>query len=225
MTFTRIVLMLLALGVAACGEGERRLQEQIAKGKALLTEGKHDAAAAALVKATEMDKHSMEAWLQLGHAYRALRRNDDALAAYVTAKKLDRHSIAPYLAHATVQVELGRVAEATTELNMVVEMDPKNLEGLIQLGRVSQMPVKLPDGTIGVSRASLERAELNVQAATTLAPQSAEAQLELVKVSAKLGKREQAATALTKLRALAETDAAARKRVPEAEAALKAAGR
>ena len=81
-----------------------------------------------------------------------------------------------------MQVDLGRVEHATTELNFVVEMDPKNLEALILLGQVSQMPHKLPDGTTGVSKASLERAELNLQAATTLAPQNAVAAAELAKV-------------------------------------------
>ena len=85
-----------------------------------------------------------------------------------------------------VQVDLGRVDAATTELNLVVEMDPKNLEGLILLGKVSQMPARQPDGTTAVSRASLERAELNLEAAATLAPQNAEVKSELASVRAKL---------------------------------------
>ena len=128
----------------------------------------------------------MEAWLNLGHAYRGLKRYDNALSAYVAAKKIDRHSIAPHLAHAKVQMDLGHVELATTELNLVVEMDPKNLEGLVLLGRVSQVPAKQPDGTMAVSRASLERAELNLDAATKLAPDNAEVKTELTAVRAKL---------------------------------------
>jgi Flp pilus assembly protein TadD len=215
-----LVALAMLLG-AGCGGGAEKLQEQVAKGKALLAEDKYDAAAAELVKATEMDKNSMQAWLQLGHAYRGLKRTDDALAAYVAAKKIDRHSVAPHVAHAKVQIELGRVELATTELNFVVEMDPKNLEALILLGRVSQMPHKLPDGTTGVSKASLERAELNLEAATTLAPQNVEAKFELAKLYAKLDKREQAVAALKQLQSLAETDPAAKKLAPEIAQALK----
>jgi Flp pilus assembly protein TadD len=123
-----------------------------------------------------------------------------------------------------VQVKLGRVELATTELNFVVEMDPKNLEALLLLGQVSQMPHKLPDGSTGVSKASLERAELNLQAASALAPQNPQVQLELVNVYTKLGRRDDAQTALKKLQFLAATDAAAKKLAGEAEQAIKAVG-
>jgi tetratricopeptide (TPR) repeat protein len=222
MRIARTLIMMAALLVAGCGADAEKVREHVAKGKALMAQGKPDLAVDEFSKATAVDKNSMEAWFELGNAYAALKKHDVALAAYVAAKRLDRHSVAPYLAHAKVQIELGHIAEATTELNLVVEMDPKNLDGLIQLGRVSQMPQKLPDGTTGVSAASLERAELNLQAATTLAPRSAAAYFELAKVSAKLGKREQARAALAALRSLAETDPAAKKLLPEAEQALKA---
>jgi len=225
MHIARILIVTAALLVAGCGADAEKVREHVARGKVLMAQGKPDAAADEFSKATALDKNSMEAWLELGNAYAALKKHDVALAAYVAAKRLDRHSVAPYLAHAKVQVELGRIAEATIELNLVVEMDPKNLEGLIQLGRVSQMPQKLPDGTTGVSPMSLERAELNLQAATILAPQNPEAHFELAKVSARLGKREQALAALSKLRSLAETDTEAKKLLPEAERALKASGR
>lgn len=176
---------LTALLISGCGGGAEELQRQIAKGKALLAQGKHDAAAAEFLKATALDKNSMEAWLQLGHAYAAQKKYDVALSAYVAAKKIDRHTVVPHVAHAKVQIELGNVELATTELNFVVEMDPKNLEALILLGRVSQMPTKQPDGTMGVSKLNLERAELNLEAAATLAPENAEVKAELAKVREK----------------------------------------
>jgi tetratricopeptide (TPR) repeat protein len=179
----RPFLLCAVLLVAGCGSGDNK---PLAQGKALLAEGKYEAAAAELFKATAHDRNSFDAWLSLGHAYRGLKRYDEALSAYVAAKKVDRHSIVPHLAHAKVQVDLGRVELATTELNLVVEMDPKNLEGLILLGKVSQMPAKQPDGTMGVSRASLERAELNLDAATRLAPENPDVKAELAAVRAKL---------------------------------------
>ena len=180
-----VLVLAAALLMAGCGGGGGE-SKSLVQGKALLAEGRYEAAAAELSKATAEDRNSMDAWLNLGHAYRGLKKYDNALAAYVAAKKIDRHSILPHVAHAKVQIELGNVELATTELNFVVEMDPKNLEALILLGRVSQMPHKLPDGTTGVSQASLERAELNLQAAATLAPQNEEAKSELASVRAKL---------------------------------------
>lgn len=201
--------LLLAVFLAGC-DGSDEAAKHVAQGKALLAEQNYTAAAAELSKATALDKGSMDAWLQLGHAYRGLKQHDAALAAYVAAKKIDRHAVAPHLAHAKVQLELARVEQATSELNLVVEMDHKNLEALILLGQVSQLPHKLPDGTTGVSKAGLERAELNLQAATTLAPHNAEANYELAKVSQKLGKAEQAAAAWRQLESLAATDPVAK---------------
>lgn len=180
-----VIRALLLIGLlAACGGGGEN--PSLVQGKALLAAGNYEAAVAELSKATAEDRNSMEAWLHLGHAYRGLKRYDNALAAYVAAKRIDRHSVAPHLAHAKVQIDLGNVELATIELTLVTEMDPKNLEALLLLGKVSQMPHKLPDGRVGVSRASLERAELNLQAAVTLAPGNEEAQRELAKVQKNL---------------------------------------
>ena len=184
----RILLVLACAWLDACGGSADQLAQHIAQGKALLAEGKHEAAAAELLKATALDKNSMEAWLQLGNAYAGQKKYDVALSAYVAAKKVDRHTVAPHVAHAKVQVALGNIESATTELNFVVEMDPKNLEALVLLGKVSQMPTKLHDGTIGVSKASLERAELNLEAAAALAPQDAAVKAELSSIRTKLGK-------------------------------------
>lgn len=183
MTHRLLAILAVAL-LAACGSGGD--DKSLAQGKALLAEGKYEAAVAELSRATAENRNSMDAWLHLGHAYRGLKKYDNALSAYVAAKKIDRHSIAPHVAHAKAQIELGNIELATTELNFVVEMDPKNLEALILLGKVSQMPHKLPDGTTGVSQASLERAELNLEAAATLAPQNAEVKSELASVRGKL---------------------------------------
>ena len=184
---TLLSIVVAGFLVAGCGGGEKT-EQLINRGKALLAEGKFDDAAAELKKATEADKTSMEAWLQLGNAYAAQKKHDEALSAYVTAKRADRHAVAPHVAHAKVQIALGRVELATTELNFVVEMDPKNFEALILLGKVSQLPHKQPDGSIGVTRLDLERAELNLEAAVALAPQNAEAQAELAKLRKALGK-------------------------------------
>lgn len=186
-----IASLVLAVAVAVsagCGGGEQAA-ELAGKGKALVAEGKFDAAVETLKKATEADKNSLEAWLQLGHAYRGLKKYDDALAAYVAAKRIDRQAVAPHLAHAGVQVALGRFEQAVLEYTLVTEMDPKNVEALLALGRVSQQPHKQPDGTMGITKADLERAELNLEAAATIAPKDADIQRELAQVREKLGRK------------------------------------
>lgn len=184
-----IALLMAAVSLAGgCGGGEK-LDQQLAKGKALLADGKYEAAANALKAATEQDKNSHEAWLNLGHAYRGMKKNDEALSAYVSAKRIDRHSILPHLAHAKLQIDMGRNELATQELNFVVEMDPRNLEALVLLGKISQQPRAQPDGTTGVSRSDLERAELNLDAAATLAPNDAAIREELAKVRGLLGRK------------------------------------
>jgi tetratricopeptide (TPR) repeat protein len=182
-------LLLAAASLAAGCGGAQKLEQQLASGKALLAEGKYEAAATQLKAATEQDKNSHEAWLNLGHAYRGLKKNDEALSAYVMAKRIDRHSILPHLAHAKVQIDLGRIALATTELNFVVEMEPRNLEALVLLGKISQLPREQPNGTIGVSRSDLERAELNLASAAALAPNDATIGEELGKVRALLARK------------------------------------
>jgi Flp pilus assembly protein TadD len=102
-----------------------------------------------------------------------------------------------------MRVETGQIEMAIDELNHVIELDPKNLEAKILLGRVSMMPYRQPDGTVGVSRASLERAEMNLESATAAAPGNVEAHRELALAYEKLGKRAEAVKAWTAVRELA----------------------
>jgi hypothetical protein len=68
-------------------------------------------------------------------------------------------------------------------------MEPRNLEALLLLGKISQLPREQPDGTIGVSRSDLERAELNLASAAALAPNDAAVGEELAKVRALLARK------------------------------------
>ena len=70
----------LFLLLVACGGGGDNAS--LAQGKKLLAEKKYDAAVAELSKATAENRNSMEAWLNLGDAYRGLKRYDNALSAY-----------------------------------------------------------------------------------------------------------------------------------------------
>jgi tetratricopeptide (TPR) repeat protein len=181
-------VLVAALALAGCAD-EKKEQQLVDSGKALIAQGKYEAAAAELTKATAENRNSMQAWLQLGHAYRGMKKYDEALAAYVTAKQADRMAVAPHLAHAGVQIELGNLGRAIQELTLVTEMDPKNLEALKTLGRISQMPHKQPDGSTAVTKLDLERAELNLEAAAAIAPNDAEVAAELAKVRAALGRK------------------------------------
>lgn len=200
----RGVAVAIALLLAACGPGDaEKAQEHLKKGAALLAEGKHEAAIPELKKATELNKDSMEAWVQLGNAHRALKKYDAAFEAYRAAKKIDRYLVAPHLASGAARIEAGQIETAIDELNHVIELDPKNLEGLILLGRASMMPRKLPDGSTGVPKASLERAELNLERAVELAPADVTAHYELAKAHERLDKKDLAIASWDKVRDLA----------------------
>jgi tetratricopeptide (TPR) repeat protein len=199
------VLAVLALGAAGCGEGAKKSDEHLAAGQALLDQGKYDAALPQLQRAVELNKDSIPAQIALGNAYRGLKRYDDALDAFRAAKKIDRYVTAPHVASAMTRVETGQIALAIDELNHVIELDPKNLQAKILLGRVSMMPHLLPDGTIGISKASLERAEMNLEVATQAAPDNIEAQRELALAYEKLGKKPEAVKVWSKVSDLAAT--------------------
>jgi tetratricopeptide (TPR) repeat protein len=199
----RLMAILALLFLAACGDSGKKSDEHLLAGQTLLDQGKYDAALPELQRAVELNKDSIPAQIALGNAYRGLKRYDNALDAFRAAKKVDRYVIAPHLASALTRVETGQIEMAIDELNHVIELDPKNLQAKILLGRVSMMPYRLPDGTVGISRASLERAEMNLEVATQAAPDNMEAYRELALAYEKLGKKPEAVQTWTKVSDLA----------------------
>ena len=197
-----LAIMLMTV-LTACGDGGKQSDAHLAAGQALLDQGKYDAALPELQRAVEANKDSIPAQVALGNAYRGLKRYDDALATFRVAKKIDRYVIAPHIASALMRVETGQIEMAIDELNHVIELDPKNLQAKILLGRVSMIPYRQPDGTIGISKASLERAEMNLEVAAQTAPDNLEAKRELALAYEKLGKKPEAVSTWTALRDLA----------------------
>ncbi|MSO94053.1 MAG: tetratricopeptide repeat protein [Rhodospirillales bacterium] len=201
----RSLPLLIALALAACGPSDaERAQQHLAKGNALMAEGRHDAAVDELKKAAELNRDSLDAHLQLGNAYRALKKYDQAAESYRTAKKIDRYVVTPHIASAAMQLELGHVDAAINELNHTIELAPRNLDVLVLLGQASMMPRPLPDGTKGVPKASVERAELNLERAVQIAPDNLPAHRELARAYELLGMKEKAVATWTKLRDLAQ---------------------
>ncbi len=216
----RFIPILMLAALAACGDSGKKSDEHLAAGEALLRQGNYDAAMLELQRAVELNKDSIPARVALGNAYRGLKRYDDALDAFRAAKKIDRYVVAPHIASALMRVETGQIEIAIDELNHVIELEPKNLQAKIMLGRVSMMPYRQPDGTIGVSRASLQRAEMNLESATVAAPDNAEAQRELAMAYEKLGKRAEAVKTWTVVRALAARQGEGAPAAADASAAL-----
>src|SRR3954463_3970550 len=165
----RYLALLAVAFLAACGDSGKKSDEHLAAGQKLLDQGKYDLALPELQRAVESNKDSIGAQVALGNAYRGLKRYDDALATFRAAKKIDRYVVAPHIASALTRVETGQIEMAIDELNHVIELEPKNLKAKILLGRVSMMPYRQPDGAVG-SKASLERAEMNLEFATQAAP-------------------------------------------------------
>jgi len=197
-------LVLGAFVLASCGpSASERAQEHVRQGTALVSEAKYEAAVTELQKAVELNKDSLEGYTQLGNAYRGLKQYDKAIEAYRAAKKVDRYVTRPHIENAKALVEMGQIDPAIDALNHVIELDSKNLEAMLLLGRVSLMPRPLPEGGIGVPRASLERAELNLESAVGIAPDKVTAYHELALVQEQLGKKEPARASWAKVRELA----------------------
>jgi len=215
------LLAILALALlTACGDGGKKAQEHLAAGQKLLEQGKYEAALPELQQAVEQHKDSIEARVALGRAYRGLKRYDDALETFRAAKKIDRYVVAPHIASALTRVETGQIEMAIDELNHVIELEPKNLQAKILLGRVSMMPYRQPDGTVGISKASLERAEMNLESATQSSPDNVEAQRELALAYEKLGKKAEAMKSWTTAGELAGRNSEHAQIAAEARAAL-----
>ncbi len=207
--------------LASCGPGAgERAQERLRAGSALLAEGKYEAAVAELTKAVELNRDSIDAYTQLGNAYRGLKQYDKAFEAYRAAKKIDRYVVGPHIENAKALVETGEIEQAIDELNHVIELDPKQLDAMILLARVSMMPRPLPGGGTGVPEASLERAELNLEAALQMAPDSLQANYDLALAREKLGKKDKAREAWARVRDLAAGKPEQAKLAAEAAAAL-----
>src|SRR5437016_3470393 len=171
---SRLLALLALTLLTACDDSGKKAGEHLAAGQKLLEQGKYEAALPELQQAVELNKDSIDARVALGQTYRGLKRYDDALETFRTAKKIDRYVVAPHIASALTRVETGQIEMAIDELNHVIELEPKNLQAKILLGRVSMMPYRQPDGTVGISKASLERAEMNLESAIQSAPESVE---------------------------------------------------
>jgi tetratricopeptide (TPR) repeat protein len=199
----RLLVIALMIFLAACGDDQKKSDEHLAAGQKLVEQGKLDAALPELQQAVELNKDSIDARVALGNTYRGLKRYDDALATFRDAKKIDRYVVKPHIASALTRVETGQIEMAIDELNHVIELDPKNLQAKILLGKVSMMPYRQEDGTVGVSKLSLERAEMNLEIAVQTAPDNLEARRLLAQDYEALGKKEKAVEAWTALRDLA----------------------
>jgi tetratricopeptide (TPR) repeat protein len=213
--------LLGAVVLASCGpSASDRAEEHLKKGRALVAEGKYDAALPELRKAVELNRDSIEAHTQLGNAYRGLKQYDQAFEAYRAAKKVDRYVTAPHVENARALVETGQIDQAIEQLNHVIELDPKHLEAMILLGRVSMMPRPLAGGATGIPPESLERAELNLETAVQLAPDSLDAHYELAQAREKLGKKDKAREAWGRVQDLAAARPEHAKLAAEAREAL-----
>jgi len=205
------LLLAIGLGVTSCGQSDQELSaEHLDKGKALIAEGRYEAATKELEQAAKFDIDALEPRMLLGNAYRALKQYDKAFAAYRAAKKVDRYVAAPHIENAITRVEIGEIDPAIEELNHAIELDPTNIKALLNLGKVSRMPRSPSKGDKGLGRfvssnpeAGFERAELNLRAAIEIAPDHILANYELAKTYDEWGKPEQAVPFWKKVRKLA----------------------
>lgn len=215
----RLLTIVLVIALAACGDDAKKSNEHLAAGQKLVEQGKYEAALPEFQQAVELNGDSIAAQVALGKAYRSLKRYDDALATFRSAKKIDRYVVTPHIESAKTRIDTGQVEMAIDELNHVIELDPKNLEAKILLGRVSMMPYRQDNGVVEVSKLSLERAEMNLEIAAEAAPDNLEAGYLLAQVYEKLGEKDKALKAWMRLRSIA-TKKPDQKFVADANAAI-----
>jgi|AP95_1055475.scaffolds.fasta_scaffold12048_4 tetratricopeptide (TPR) repeat protein len=201
MALIRVGLLLaIGIGVASCGPSDRELSaEHLDKGKALIAEGRYEAAAKELEQAAELDIDAIEPRILLGNTYRTLKQYDKAFTAYRAAKKVDRYDSLPQIENALTRIEVGDIDSAIEELNHAIELDPTNIRALLNLGRVSRMPRPPPKDGEGLGRfvnpdpeAGFQRAELNLMAAIEIVPDHILVNYELAKTYDEWGKPDQA---------------------------------
>ena len=201
MALIRVGLLLaVGFGVTSCGQGDQELAaEHLEKGKALIAEGRYEAAVKELEQAAKFDIDALEPRMLLGNTYRTLKQYDKAFAAYRAAKKVDRYVAAPHIENAIARIEIGEIDPAIEELNHAIELDPTNIRALVNLGRVSRRPRPPSKGDEGLGRfvnpdpeAGFERAELNLKSAIEIAPDHILANYELAKTYDDWGKPDQA---------------------------------
>jgi tetratricopeptide (TPR) repeat protein len=215
----RILAIAMMVVLAACGDDSKKSDQHLAAGQKLMEKGDYKAALPELQQAVELNGDSIKARVALGNTYRGLKRYDEALDTFRDAKKIDRYVVTPHIASALTRVETGQIEMAIDELNHVIELDPKNLEAKILLGRVSMMPYRQPDGTVKVTKESLERAQMNLEIAVQAAPDNLEAVHLLAKDYEALDKKPEAAKTWAAVRDLASKKSD-EKTVAEANAAL-----
>jgi tetratricopeptide (TPR) repeat protein len=216
-----LFVLALIVSLGACGEGgAEKAAAHIKAGNQFAAENKHEAAITEFKKAAELSRDSVEPHIRMGDSYRALKKYDDAFAAYGAAKKIDRTSPRPHLASARAYLDRGEIEKAVAEADQATEVDPGNLEGMILQGRASMTPRRLPDGTTGVPPVSLERARLNLEAASQKAPDNVEARYWLAKLYETLKLPDQALAAWTKLGELSAGKAEHAKMAPEIAEAI-----
>lgn len=194
------LLLAIGLGATSCGQSDQELAaEHLDKGKALIAEGRYEAATKELEQAAKLDIDAIEPRILLGNTYRTLKQYDKAFAAYLTAKKVDRYDVVPQIENALTRIEVGDIDSAIEELNHAIELDPTNIRALLNLGRVSRMPRPPAKAGEGLGRfvnpdpeAGFQRAELNLVVAIEIAPDHILVNYELAKTYDEWGKPDQA---------------------------------
>ena len=132
------------------------------------------------LKAIELDRNFIWAYVDLGIALEHLEQWEQAIAEYKKAIKLDPKFIEAHTALHSVLMSLGRQEEVISEYKKAIELDPKSIEAHIGLGSVL--------GDLGRQ----EEAIKEYKKAIELGPKNAAVHNRLGNVLADLGQREEA---------------------------------
>jgi tetratricopeptide (TPR) repeat protein len=121
------------------------LQGYLVLGKAAIAAEQFEEASAALDVYTTYAPEDPAAWLTLGRAFYMTENYSDTLKALDQAYKLDRNLPEFYQLRGMTNLELGRGQEAVNDLFYIYQLDSRNFENNIVLGRALLAANRLAD--------------------------------------------------------------------------------
>src|SRR5262245_455333 len=129
-----LLVVVLAMGAAACSTPEARKQKHVKSGDAYVASRKYDEAIIEYRLALQPDPKSGEAQYKLADALAAADNLPVALQAYVRASDLLPDNVDVQVKTGTLLLVARRYEEAKTRARLVLQQHPDSVPGLILMG-------------------------------------------------------------------------------------------
>ena len=217
----RTLSIVAAVAVAACAGPEKKKQQHLQAGDALVAQKKHAEAIIEYKNAVKIDEQFGEARFKLAKAYEETKDLGKALREYVRAADLMPADNDAQLAAARLLVLAGRFEDAKARAEKVLAVDPKSVQANLILGS-ALVGLKDVDGAIKQVEDAVALDPLDGQSQTTLGVLSL-AKGDIARAEAAFAEAVKVKPQSIEARISYASFLWMQKRVPEAEEGLKAA--